>query len=232
MNIILTGATGGIGKKIAEALHRENHNLVITGRSEEKLSALASSMPGVVAVKGNICDLSFQDELLYRAAESFGTIDVLINAAGIAQHNSLEETEEKLYDDIMNLNVKAPYFLCQKALPYLRKSDSATIINIASVVAHKGYPYQSVYTASKHALLGFSKSLAREVYQEGIRVHVLSPGGVFTDMIALSRPDLTPEGMTLPEDIAETVLFLLKMRPTNAVFDELQLHRGAKEPFA
>lgn len=230
MTVILTGATGGIGCKIAEALCNKEYNVVITGRNEEKLSSLADRL-GCVAVPGDISALSFQDELLTKAYECFGSVDCIINCAGIAQHNDFTDTEEKLYDDIMKLNVKAPYFLCQKALPYLKKSDEATIINIASVVAHKGYPYQSVYAASKHALLGFSKSLANEVYKDNIRVHVISPGAVFTEMVALARPDLTPDGMTLPEDIAETVLFLIKMRATNAVIDELQIHRTNKEPF-
>jgi len=137
-----------------------------------------------------------------------------------------------LFDSIMQINVRAPYFMCQQALEDLRKSDCATIINICSVVAHKGYPRQSVYAASKHALLGLSKSLANEVYKDNIRVHVISPGGVFTPMIALVRPELTPEGMILPEDIANIMGFYLECRKSNAVVDEIEVHRANKEPFA
>ncbi len=136
------------------------------------------------------------------------------------------------YDKIMNTNTRAPFLLCKTALPHLQKSSCGTIINIASITAHMGYELQSVYTASKHALLGFSKSLGKEYYQKGVRVHVISPGAVFTDMIKISRPDLTGEGMLLPEDIAETVLYLLKMRNTASVADEIKLHRETKEPFA
>ena len=131
----------------------------------------------------------------------------------------------------MSTNVRAPYFLCQAALPALRKSDHATIINIASVVAHKGYPLQSAYVASKHALLGMSRSLTNEVYDEGIRVHVIAPGAVFTDMVRVARPDLTDEGMIMPEDIAEVAAFFIEHR-TNAVVDEIQIHRAGKAPFA
>ena len=131
----------------------------------------------------------------------------------------------------MNANVRAPYFLTQKMLPLLRGSDCATILNICSVLAHKGYPFQSVYAASKHALIGWSKSLSNEVYKDNIRIHVISPGGVYTDMVRISRPDLTPEGMTLPEDIAEIADFYLSMRMRDAVIDEIQVHRPAKEPF-
>jgi len=111
------------------------------------------------------------------------------------------------------------------------KSSCGTIINIASVTAHQGYGLQSAYAASKHALVGFSKALAKEYYKKGVRVHVISPGAVFTDMVKISRPDLTGEGMLLPEDIAETILYLIKMRGSASVADEIQLHRETKEPF-
>ena len=101
---------------------------------------------------------------------------------------------------------------------------------VRRIVAHSGYPYQSAYTASKHALLGLTKSLANEVYKDGIRVHAISPGGVYTDMVKISRPDLTGEGMISPKEIADIVEFLLKNRG-NAVIDEIIVHRIGKEPF-
>ena len=156
---------------------------------------------------------------------------MLINNAGIAQSKAFEEISMEEYDRIMNTNARAPFLLCQTALPYLVKSSGGTIINIASVTAHQGYALQSVYSASKHALLGFSKALSKEYYDKGVRVHVISPGAVFTDMVKISRPDLTEEGMLLPEDIAETVLYLIKMRNSASVADEIQLHRETKEPF-
>ena len=130
----------------------------------------------------------------------------------------------------MAINVRTPYALIKTALPTLKKSDRASIINVASVVAHAGYPNQSAYCASKHALIGFTKSLAQEVYKDGVRVHVISPGGVYTDMIKITRPDLTGEGMIMPEDIADIVEFFLKNR-NNAVVDEILVHRLGKEPF-
>lgn len=98
-------------------------------------------------------------------------------------------------------------------------------------MAHKGYPNQSVYAVSKHALLGLSKVLGAELYKENIRVHVISPGGVYTDMVSKVRPDLTPEGMILAKDIADTVIYFLEHRFTNAVVDEIEIHREGKQPF-
>lgn len=233
---IVTGAAGGIGEALCHRLAGYKMNLVITGRRAETLHALADGLRAegvrVCECVGDLSEISFMDAVIAAARECFGGVDVLINNAGMVHNCTVEEMSPELFDSIMRVNVRAPYFMCQKALADLKKSDCATIINICSVVAHKGYPRQSVYAASKHALLGFSKTLANEVYRDNIRVHVISPGSVFTPMIARVRPDLTSEGMMLPEDIASIVGFYLEMRKTNAVVDEIELHRINKEPFA
>ena len=233
---IVTGAAGGIGEALCHKLAGYQMNLVITGRKPETLRTLADSLRGqgvqVCECVGDLSEIAFIDSVIAAARERFGGADVLINNAGLVHNCTVEEMTPELFDSIMQVNVRAPYFMCQRALPDLKKSDCATIINICSVVAHKGYPRQSVYAASKHALLGLSKSLANEVFKDNIRVHVISPGSVFTPMIAKVRPDLTPEGMMLPEDIASIVGFYLEMRTSNAVVDEIELHRVNKEPFA
>lgn len=227
---IITGAGGGIGSAIAEALFSCGFKLVLMGRNEEKLKKVAKGRECLI-IPGDICDDSYIKEAIEKTVAVYGGIDVLINNAGVAQSKPFEEISMEEYDSIMNTNARAPFLMCKTALPYLKESACGTIINIASVTAHKGYALQSVYSASKHALVGFSKALGREYYQKGVRVHVISPGAVFTDMVKISRPDLTEEGMLLPKDIAETVLYLIKMRGTAAVADEIQLHRESKEPF-
>ena len=109
-------------------------------------------------------------------------------------------------------------------------SDHAAIVNISSSLGHKGYAGQSAYAASKHALRGMSKAIANELYTEGIRVHTVCPDGVYTDMLSVARPDLTSEGMIMPDDVAETILFLLQYR-TNAVIDEINIRREGKPPY-
>lgn len=231
----ITGGGGGIGKAISLALAKEGARVVLFGGNNvEKLNATADGIRSLggecLIFNGDLTDKNKLGELFDRAINEIGKIDVLINNAGMACNTSFENTAEELFDKIMNINVRVPYFLTQKALPYLKKSDRASVINITSVVAHAGYPLQSAYVASKHALLGFTKSLAAEVYKDGVRVHAISPGGVYTDMVKVSRPDLTPDGMTMPEDIAEIVTFLLKNR-NNAVIDEIIVHRTDKQPF-
>lgn len=232
---IVTGASAGIGRAIAVKLGGYGIRTVLGGRRKEALEETVEMVRKnggtAVVCAGDLEDTGYIDRLLSCAEESFGGLDILVNNAGMGQNGPVESVTEELFDAVMRTNVKAPVFLCQKALPLLRKSKCATIINICSVVSHKGYPSQSIYAASKHALLGFSKALANEVYKENIRVHAISPGGVFTDLIRQLRPELTSDGMTLPEDIADIAGFCLEHRQTDAVIDEIQVHRTGKEPF-
>jgi len=231
---LITGASGGIGRAIAVRLAEDGMNLVLCGRNIEKLNEtarLTGREKDMLVMPVDLNGSAAVEEVFAKAVERFGGVDALINNAGLAQSQPFESISLEEYDRIMNTNVKAPFLLTQAALPHLRASDYAAVISIASVTAHKGYPLQSVYSASKHALIGMSKSLANEVYRDNIRVHVISPGGVFTDMVRISRPDLSEEGMILPEDIAEIAAFFLEHR-TNAVIDEIQVHRAGKEPFA
>lgn len=231
---LITGASGGIGSCIARRFAQDGISLALLGRSKEKLAATAASVReyGVetLLLPGDLLDDAYLEDCFAAVKERFGSLDILVNNAGMALSRSFEETTMAEFDRIMALNARVPYLACHLALPLLRCSECASILNIASVVAHKGYPLQSAYAASKHALAGFTKSLASEVYREDIRVHLISPGGVFTDMVRIARPDLTGEDMILPEDIAEITAFFIEHR-TNAVIDEICVHRSGKEPF-
>lgn len=233
--VLITGAGGGIGRETAISLAKEGARLVLFGGNNvEKLQQTAELVkPYGAYVKiypGNLADDKVLDDLFNAFIKEIGKLDILINNAGVAQSQTFESVSTEALDKIMNINFRVPYLLTQKALPYLKKSDSASIINISSVVSHAGYPLQSAYVASKHALLGFTKSLAAEVYNDGVRVHAISPGGVYTDMVKISRPDLTSDGMIMPQEIADIILFLLKNRG-NAVIDEILVHRVNKQPF-
>ena len=235
LKAIITGAGGGIGRAIAVALAKEGVKIALVGGNKEenlkKTKELVQS-EGVDCeyFKGNLTDDKTLVDCFNKAVERFGGVDILINNAGLTHNSLLKDTSMKTFDDMMAVNVRVPYLLTKTALPELKKSKRASIVNIASVVAHSGYAWQSAYSASKHALLGFTKALSAEVYKDDIRVHAVSPGGVFTDMVKISRPDLNPDGMIMPEDVADAVLFLIKNR-TNAVVDEVVIHRSGKQPF-
>ncbi|MBR2873373.1 MAG: SDR family oxidoreductase [Lentisphaeria bacterium] len=232
--VLLTGAGGGIGRAVAERLAGEGMKIILLGgNNREKLfstqQAIEKYAPCLV-FPGDLTDTAFLSESVAKAVEMWDGIDVLINNAGSAANTPFEKVSLEDFDRIMNINVRVPFFLTQLVLPHLKRSESATIINIASVTAHSGYPQQSVYSASKHALLGLTKSIAAEYYKDNIRVHAVSPGGVYTDMVKVTRPDLSPEGMIIPEDIADIVHFFLTNRG-NAVIDEILVHRAGKTPF-
>lgn len=231
---LITGAGGGIGLAIAQRLAQMGMDLILCGRDEEKLERACAQArrQGVraLAAAGDLTRAEARARCVDMAEEAFGRLDVLVNNAGVAQSQPFDQVTEEDFDRILAINLKAPYFLTQKALGLLRRSDAPSVLNIGSVVSHKGYPLQSAYAASKHGILGFSKCLANELYQQGIRVHVICPGGVYTDMVKVARPDLSPEGLILPEEIADIAEFLLTHR--NAVVDEIQVHRAGKAPFA
>ena len=232
--IVITGAGSGIGRATAEKLAPERAKIVLLGGNRlEKLEETRKRVAhytDCLVIPGDLTDGTIAKQGIAQIVQTYGGLDVLINNAGMALNCPYSEVTEKQFEQIMAINVKAPFFLTQEALPYLKQSDCATVINLSSVVGHAGYPYQTAYVASKHALLGFTKSLAREHYQDNIRVHAICPGGVYTDMVRVARPDLSDEGMIQPEEIAEIIYFLLSNRG-NAVVDEILVHRVNKEPF-
>ena len=231
---VITGGGGGIGRATAEKLAAKKIKIVLFGgNNQENLHQTAEIVEKhteCMILPGDLTDANVIADNMAKVIEKFGGIDILVNNAGVAQSTPFEEISLAEFDKIMAINLRVPFMLIQSALPYLKKSDYATIINIASVVSHSGYPLQSIYTASKHALLGMTKSLAAEYYQDNIRVHAISPGGVYTNMVKISRPDLKPDGMIQPEEIAEIIEFLLTHRG-NAVIDEILVHRVNKQPF-
>ena len=230
---LVTGAGSGIGRAIALRLAEAGMKVALVGRSPDKLvrtAALTGRPLDMLVLPVDLTKPRAIDDIMRIMTGHFKGLDVLVNNAGMALNCPFEEITEADYDRIMTLNAKVPFLLMQRCLPLLRTSDCPSIINIGSVVAHAGYARQAAYYASKHALLGMTKALAKEVAPEGIRVHMISPGGVNTDMLGVARPDLDAAQMIQPEEVAELAAYLLEHRG-GAVVDEISLHRVGKEPF-
>jgi len=232
---IITGASKGIGKSISFFLAKEKMRLALVSRSKDLLDEIKNDLPvdnsDVLVIPADLNDVSSPIIIIKEVIKKFGQIDVLINNAGIAISKKIEDTTIYDWERLININARAPFFLSKEALKYLKKSDLKHIINIGSVVATKGYNNQAAYAASKHALLGFSKVLAREVYKDNIRVSVISPGGVDTDLVTEMRPDIKKSELISPDEIAELIIFLLKQRG-NAMIDHINIRRVTKEPWA
>lgn len=235
MTALVTGASRGIGLVIARELADVGYNLALVARSGDALIQVAAEIEAAygVQVKAITADLAAEESYARVVAEtvdSFGGIDLLVNCAGLAQQGSFTEVQPAEWDAIFAVNAKAPFFICKEALPYLKQSAKPIIINIASVVGFKGYIHQSVYSSSKHALTGFTKVLAKEVQPFGIRVHLISPGGVATEMVKKMRPDIKADELLQPEEIAEIVRFLVTRKGAGTI-DQFYLRRYSSLAF-
>ena len=231
---IVTGASRGIGRAISLALAKEAATIVLAARAMDKLKQTAEQVTAVGG-KAEIVPTELTEEqsiknLVKVTGERFARLDILVNNAGITHSAKLEETSTEDWDRCHQVNARAPFILCREALPLLKKAQAAYIINIASVVGVKGYPLQSAYTASKHTLRGMTISLAEELRGSNIRVHLLCPGGVDTDLVQQVRPDIKKQDLMQPEEIAELVLYLVTHKG-NAVIDELHIRRAASTPW-
>jgi 3-oxoacyl-[acyl-carrier protein] reductase len=232
---IVTGASRGIGRSIALTLARNGARVSLAAKTGAQLKAVQAEIEAMGGQASSFpTDVSREAEviaLIRDTGERFGRLDILVNNAAIGVFGPLVETTAEQWDRIFAINARGPFLLCREAIPYLRKQERAFIINISSVVGVKGYVDQGAYSASKHALMGMTKSLAKEVHQDGIRVHAVCPGGVDTQLIAEARPDLDRSVLMQPKEIADIVLFLVT-RQGNAVIDEIHVRRSNSTPWA
>jgi 3-oxoacyl-[acyl-carrier protein] reductase len=233
-NILVTGASRGIGKATSKAIADAGANVIMAARDEEALSNLKEE---IVSKNGKaiylVTDLANDDDiriLFEKVEQDYGTLDVLINNAGFVIPGELVDFSIKDFDRLIDVNLRAVYLCCQHALKLMLPKGSGYIINISSVVGFKGYPNQTAYTASKHGVVGLSKALSAEVQKYGIRVSLVHPGGVDTDLVGKARPDLDKSVLMQPEDIAQTIMYLLSLSE-RAMVDEIYIRRSSSTPF-
>ncbi len=232
---LVTGSSRGIGKCIAMRLANEGIRVILSASSEELLQSVAAEIRNnngkADVIVSDLSTTEGGETLANEIRQRHESLDFLINNAGTSIKKPFYETTHEEWNRLMTVNATAPFVLCRELLPLLKRSNVATIINIGSVVGIKGYETQAAYTASKHALMGFTKVLAQEVQPYGIRVHAINPGGVYTDMVKTMRPDLDPSGLIQPDEIADLIIFLLTHRKSNAVIDDLHLRRANGGPW-
>ncbi|MCE5257504.1 MAG: SDR family oxidoreductase [Chloroflexi bacterium] len=231
---LVTGASRGIGAAIAKALASAGSTILLVARSEPDLRQVQQSIESNGGMAVYTCADASKEEDVRRALgeveQRFGRLDILVNCAGIGVFGPLVSTNTSDWDRVMATNARGPFLFCRESVPIMARRSNGCIINIASVVGVKGYMNQGAYTASKHALMGMTKVLAQEVQPLGIRVHIICPGGVDTEMASQARPDLDRSGLITPEEVAEVVLFLVSQRG-NAVVDQVNLRRANGAPW-
>jgi len=231
---LVTGSSQGIGRSIGIGLAEAGVKVVLTARNQKKLEAVQEE----IASRGGEAevlqaDISMEEDILHlfdKLEERYGKLDILVNNAGIGIWGKLVDFAMDDFDRLMAVNVRGLYLCCQQAMRMMIPRKKGFIINLSSVVGFKGYPNQSAYTASKHAVMGITKSLAVEAQEHNICVSVILPGGVDTDFIGEARPDLDRSILIPPEDIARCVLFLLSLSD-RAMVDQIYIRRKTGSPF-
>jgi 3-oxoacyl-[acyl-carrier protein] reductase len=219
--VLVTGASRGIGRAVAAALAGEGAVVVLAARDAERLSAAVGAITGAggraEAVTLDVTDRASVEAAVAHALEAHGRVDGLVNNAGVARDNLLLRMKDAEWDEVLATNLKGAFLCTQAVLRPMLKQRSGRIVNVASVVGVVGNAGQANYAASKAGLVGFTKSVAREVASRGITVNAISPGFIETDMTA-AMTDKAREAVTgaiplgrvgRPEDVAGAALFLL-----------------------
>ena len=216
-NVLVTGASGGIGGEIARRLHASGATVGISGTRLEPLQALAAELGERAHVLTcNLSDTAAVAQLPKQASEVMGSVDVLVNNAGITRDNLFMRMSEDEWQSVLDVNLTATMLLCKGVLRGMMKARWGRIVNISSVVGATGNPGQANYAASKAGMVGMSKSLAYEVASRGITVNAIAPGFIETAMTAGLKEaqkeailSSIPSGrMGAPKEIAAAVLYL------------------------
>jgi NAD(P)-dependent dehydrogenase (short-subunit alcohol dehydrogenase family) len=222
---IVTGGNSGIGRATAIALAREGAKVTVAARraseGEETVRLVKEAGSDAIFVKTDVAIENDVRSLVEKTVETYGRLDYAVNNAGIGEKMTplVEQTSEK-FDQIMNTNVRGVWLSMKYEIPMMIKNGGGAIVNTSSGAGLVGFPQMSVYIASKHAVLGLTKSAALEYAKSGIRINAIAPGGVETDMLMQTVGDdhqfletfrsMHPIGrIGRPEEIANTIVWLL-----------------------
>ncbi len=224
--IIITGAAGGIGRAAALLFAEEGASVIVVDQDVEggdgTVHQILEKGGTAIFLRTNLVDAKQVEDMVMKAIERFGRIDVLYNNAGVNHFARIADVEEEDWDRVMAVNVKSVFLTCKYVIPYMQKAGKGTIINTASTAAIVGLRNLSVYTASKGAVLQLTRNIALDYARDGIRANALCPGVTQTEMtekVIVSDPDpqaarerfnrVIPRGsMAKPEELARAALFL------------------------
>ena len=218
---MITGATRGIGKQIALTLANEGYNIVLNYRTEnDELKQLKNEIESknvkCLAVQGDVTNFEDCKQMIESAIKKFGKIDVLVNNAGITKDMLLARMKEEDFKQVIDVNLVGTFNMTKNVISYMMKARSGRIINISSVVGIAGNAGQTNYSASKAGIIGFTKSLAKEVASRNILVNAVAPGFIETNMTDVLKQEVKDEiakniplkRMGTPKDVANVVMFL------------------------
>ena len=214
--ILVTGATGGIGKALVQKFVSLEGNVLATGTKTEKLDALKKEFPSINVLKFDISDHSKIEDFIENVSSQLVGLDILVNNAGINMDNLSLRMKDDEWKKVIDLNLGSTFFLCKYGIKKMLKNKYGRIVNITSVVGHTGNLGQSNYAASKAAIIGMSKSLAIEYAKKNITINCVSPGfiqskmtdGIIESIKAVLTSRIPMARLGKGEDVANTVAFL------------------------
>ena len=224
---LVTGATEGIGRATAFALGRAGYAIGVCSRTAKKVTELLAALraEGIAAAGGaaDVADPAAVKALTCGVVETLGPVDVLVNNAGVLIARPFGELTLEEWDRTMATNLRSLFLVTREVLPGMRERRRGTIVNVASLAGRNGFVGGTAYTASKHAVLGFSRSLMLEVRQEGVRVVTVCPGSVATSMMR-GQPMLKPNADRIlqPDDVASVIVEAVTL-PGRAMVSELDI---------
>ena len=223
---IITGASRGIGRAIAEALAAEGMRLVLNARTSGPLADVATTLRAkgnvVEAVAGDIAEESTAARLVETATANGGRLDIVVNNAGIGHHGPLEKMEPADFDRVLRTNLRGPFLLMRAAIPALRRGGGGTLVSLASLAGVNPVPRRAVYAATKWGLIGMSRSVLQEVRRDGIRVLILEPGSTLTEFGHDAAKLEHADKLLRPEDVAAILVAALKL-PARATVSEIEI---------
>jgi 3-oxoacyl-[acyl-carrier protein] reductase len=224
---LITGATEGIGKATALALGRAGWQVGLCARTASRVDAVLAELAAAgIRAAGRAGDVGEERDaaaVVRHVAEAFGPVDALVNNAGILVAKPFEELALADWDRTMATNLRSLFLVTREVLPEMRRRRQGTIVNVASLAGRNGFVGGTAYAASKHAVLGFSRSLMLEVRRDNVRVVAICPGSVGTAMLhdqPLLKAD--PARILRPDDVAATILHALEL-PDRALVSELDI---------
>jgi NAD(P)-dependent dehydrogenase (short-subunit alcohol dehydrogenase family) len=232
LRVLVTAGAGGIGREVARAFIGEGAKVHVYDVDAKALRALARSDPKITRTRADVADRTDVERLFKDALKTLGRLDVLVNNAGIAGPTGrVEEIFPKDWDRCLGVNITGQFNCARLAVPYLRKSKNASIVNLSSAAGRLGFPMRTAYASSKWAVVGFTKSLAMELGQAGIRVNAILPGIVEGERIrrvfdakakarGISFAEMEAEALSLvsmrttvtPQQLADAILFICSPR--------------------
>ena len=233
-NCLITGATGGLGKEIVKEFAKNGCNLFLTGRNNEKLNSLKNELKNyeneikIDFEHADLSDVSDIQKLIDKTKKVFSNIDILVNCAGIFPVKLLSDSTVEDFEKCFSVNVKAAFILSKEFSQEMISKKWGRIINIASSGAYNGRSKTTIYRASKHALLGLSRSLHSELKEHNVRTFCVSPGPIKTsmghDIIKNENPDEKFDSFMNPNEIAEFIVYLISF-DNEMVSEEIRLSR-------